>query len=186
MFQKTYRQGIKPIIAELIITHVNTAPITDVLSEYVFNLLNKYAKENHFRFASFSKNQFQNDMLETGSFSTKFDTDDAMFLTKLSQHKFPKTVNVSCNVTHIDDNNIIQYVSQIRHNEVVSTSFESRPTTAEELRLLLPDRQDFYDKHDFIMDEHIKLSDDVSSKIYKSKTDFIKHELDHIGKERNK
>ena len=182
MFQNTHHLDINPLSVTLHISykhHKENTPINENLIGYIYHLINKYFKQKSIILIDdFSKEKLKNDLNNYNRSSIKFESTDATILSELSKIKFPNSIRISASVNHIQSDTILTYNSLIKHNLVTTLSFQTIITTAQILRNMFQTTNELYDKYDFI-NEH-KLEYDIeklSSKIYKSKSEFLQKEL---------
>lgn len=180
MFYNTSKLNINPIITTLHIRFASEIKEFPTLISDVYNKLSCYFADESIELADthFSENNLEKMIVETNHATIRFESKDAQFLSKLSILRFPEQTTISCSVHHINDDNILFYSSLIKPNIVTTLSFSTQPITAEKLRSLMPHKPDLYDKNDFFAEYNSDFNfDELSSKIYTTKDEFIKHEI---------
>lgn len=180
MYNSILNLDINPIVATLLIKQTNSSIITTETSEYITHLLTLFMKNNSIILKSkddLTESNVQTALTNEHQLFLKFESKDATFLSKLSSINFPKLIDVSCNVQHIEPEQILSYNAKIKLNNAQCFCFETRPLTAKTLRNLFPEKTNFYDKNDFFFEYNSDYDfDELSSKIYQTKNQFLEKE----------
>lgn len=180
MYNSILNLDVNPIVFTLLIKQNDNSTITIEKSKYISHLLNLFVKNDSIILKSetdLSENNVHESLMNNQYLTLKFESTDAKFLSKLSSIHFPKSLSISCNVQHIESEQILSYNANVKLNNTQCLCFETRPLTAKSLRNLFQEKSNFYDKNDFFSEYKSDYDfDEISSKIYQTKNEFLEKE----------